>query len=117
VLAVFVLVGSALAITQAQASAESTIGFRLSNFSAVVGNICVSTDVGVQCSGKWATGKSEVFQVRYNGLDNWSCSADIVTGGAGFPTASDTPGPFSRRDFKECVLHGALGHPTVDLKA
>ncbi len=114
--------GVGIAITPNEASAASTIGFRLSNFSAVIGNICVvpgrSEDSEKQCSGKMATGKSKVFQVKYGdpaGLNGWMCYAEMPKAHQGATTFVGTDF-FSRQNVKECVLHGTTFNPKLDTK-
>jgi hypothetical protein len=85
-----------------EASTADVYRFRLSNFGWVVANICVHTDSATVCSGKWARGKSEIFDVPANALDNWYCTADIE-GGPGIGAVR-----FSRVNTKECVVDGTI---------
>jgi hypothetical protein len=102
--AVPAMIGTGLFVNAGVSEAATTYNFRLSQFAMVVADVCVITDVETVCSGKWASGKSEVFQVKANSPRNWHCKANIV--GARDATSRD----FSRDKIKECALRGnAIG--------
>ncbi|WP_406001186.1 hypothetical protein [Streptomyces sp. NBC_00829] len=93
------------------AGAPRIAAFRLSNFSGTIANVCVRTDVAKKCSGNFAGGKSEVFQVKFKKPTGWSCTSTSkgLTG-----TASTVS--FSRADVKECAVVGTIFGTNITLK-
>jgi hypothetical protein len=92
---------STTAIANAGPSQADTIHkFRLSQFAAVVANVCVHTDVETVCTGNWPTNRSEVFDVRANSPHGWWCDAE--EGGGGRVSTER----FTRDYYKECRLDG-----------
>jgi hypothetical protein len=103
---------STTAIVNAGPSQAATIyKFRLSQFAAVVANVCVHTDTDTVCTGKWGAGGSEVFDVPADSLNNWWCDAEVVAG------SSVNTNRFSRYDAKECYLEGSGFSYWLDTKS
>ena len=92
------LVGVGLFATAGVSAAAGVYQFRLSQFSAVIARICLTTDLDQVCV-TWGVNKSEVFDLRANRLDNWHCSINV------FPAPRHSA-IFSRHEFKECGLFG-----------
>lgn len=113
-IATLLMAGTALIANAgvSQADGLEIYNFRLSNFAWVVANICVHTHTKPEgeCTGKWAHGGSEVFQIPADSLEDWWCTADVV--GAVGPQ----PVHFSRTDTKECYLDGDANYNRLGLK-
>lgn len=112
-IATSLMIGTAFIVNTGVGQAESKIyNFRLSQFAMVVANICVHTDLKPEgeCTGKWANGGSEVFQVPADSLDNWWCTADV------FGANNPKPVQFSRTNTKECYLEGDALYNRIGLK-
>lgn len=99
---------SAIAATVVLASAgvseaSTNYRFRLSQFATAVANLCVFTDAtppGGVCTTDWAGGRSEIFDVPADSLENWHCEVFLKNG------PKLTIGPFSRVNTKECYIDG-----------
>jgi hypothetical protein len=104
------VVGTGVVVGTGTSQASTVYRFRLSQFAHLIANVCVQTDADRVCSGNWAIGKSEVFDVRADSLYGWQCWSEIVGG----PTVSTTR--FSREVVKECYLQGDLTNYSMDTK-
>lgn len=95
-----VVIGAGLLGTAGESSAETVYEFRLSQFSYVVADMCVHTDIDSMCVYNWGYNVSEFYDVKANSPDNWYCTAHVHT------QSDATTSLFSRNDFKECKLTG-----------
>jgi hypothetical protein len=103
---------STTAIANAGPSQAATIHrFRLSQFAAVVANVCVHTDAATVCTGNWPTNRSEVFDVPANSPHGWWCDAEVAGGGHVYTDY------FSRDYVKECRLDGTAAWFTISTVA
>ena len=94
------LVGAGLFATAGVSAAAPVYKFRLSQFAAIVAEVCVQTDVDRVCV-TWGANRSEVFDVRANSLHNWMCQAYTKPTGVTW-----TMKGISRTEFKECGVFG-----------
>jgi hypothetical protein len=88
---------SFVAVQIGTASAESVAEFRMSNFHASVGTVCVESDVETVCTGRISHGTSRVYNIRYNDVSNFKCHSKIDLAGDVHSSR------FSRLRFKECL--------------
>jgi hypothetical protein len=104
----------AVSLVTSSSNANAAIsGFRLSNFGAFVAEVCVYTDVASQCTGRFATNRSEVWNIRHNS-PNFVCRSKVWTGYFDEYVVNTSP-VFSRNTYKECVIHGTVANRKLDL--
>ncbi|MEU7894107.1 hypothetical protein AB0B45_14720 [Nonomuraea sp. NPDC049152] len=99
------MVGGLLAAGTGTSSAASEIGFRLSNFNSLTVTLCVNTGTDRDClRDSRFNGQSEVRTLSYASLNTWRCSV-VIRDGFGKVSESYATKPFSRNEFKECLVH------------
>ncbi|GAA1951327.1 hypothetical protein GCM10009754_20200 [Amycolatopsis minnesotensis] len=103
-------IGASALAGSGTSEAATTYNFRFSQFGSYVADICIVTDADNVCSGKWPYNKSEVKQVKANSPDGWKCEGRVQGGKDLFS------GPFSRNEFKECIMSGLVGTHSMKLE-